>query len=212
MFVDFQVSSLLFWTDLLSLLTLTPIYTMRWPSLALALLSGALAQDATTTSDTSSSSADLADASTVTPTSVAMPSGPYETYSTTITFGNGESSVMVSSMYGNASATATGNGTIMTTSSESLTVLGGTAAPNATASSAAASQTPVVNTQPCNGWPEFCTRKYSNITMVAAHNSPFVRAGNVASNQALDVTTQLDDGVRMRMYFPSTGNITKLTE
>ncbi|KAK7427882.1 hypothetical protein QQZ08_005655 [Neonectria magnoliae] len=53
------------------------------------------------------------------------------------------------------------------------------------------------NTQPCNGHVEFCTRKYSNITNVACHNSPFVRPGNSGSNQELDVRTQLNDGVRM---------------
>lgn len=54
------------------------------------------------------------------------------------------------------------------------------------------------NTQPCNNYPEFCERKYSNITYVAAHNSPFSRPGNAASNQQLDVTYQLNDGIRMR--------------
>ena len=56
------------------------------------------------------------------------------------------------------------------------------------------------NTQPCNNYPEFCTRKYSNITMVTAHNFAFVRKGNVASNQALGVIDQLNDGIRMRKY------------
>ena len=53
-----------------------------------------------------------------------------------------------------------------------------------------------VNTQPCNGHVEFCNRRYSDVTVVGCHNSPFVRPGNSASNQALDVKTQLDDGVR----------------
>lgn len=175
---------------------------MRWSSLAIALLNGvALASDATTTSSdsASSSSVNLADASTITPSSVAIPSGPYSTYSTTITLGNGESSLLVSSMlYGNASATPTANQTIVT-ASNTLTVLSGHGA-NTSAPIPNASQTPVVNTQPCNGWPEFCSRRYSNVTMVAAHNSPFVQPGNAASNQALDVTQQLNDGVRMRKY------------
>lgn len=172
---------------------------MRWPFLALALLTGvAIAQDATTTTteaDLIASSIDLADATTVSNGSVAMPSGTYQTYSSTIT--------------DPPSATPSDNQTAVTTSN-SLTVLvggddttyGNGTMPNATSSSSpAASQAPVVNTQPCNGYPEFCARKYSNITMVAAHNSPFVRQGNVASNQALDVTTQLDDGIRMRKSF-----------
>lgn len=52
------------------------------------------------------------------------------------------------------------------------------------------------NTQPCNGYVELCTRKYSNVTVVGCHNSPFVRPGNSGSNQELDVTTQLNDGIR----------------
>ena len=52
------------------------------------------------------------------------------------------------------------------------------------------------NTQPCNNYVELCTRKYSNITNVGCHNSPFVRPGNTGSNQELPVKAQLDDGVR----------------
>lgn len=152
---------------------------MRWPSLALALLTGvAIAQDEITTTPEAN-----------------LTASSYQTYSSTIT--------------DPPSATPTDNQTAVTTSN-SLTVLvggddptygNGTMANATVSSSPAASQAPVVNTQPCNGYPEFCARKYSNITMVAAHNSPFVRKGNVASNQALDVTTQLDDGVRMRKSF-----------
>jgi hypothetical protein len=54
-----------------------------------------------------------------------------------------------------------------------------------------------VNTVPCNGHPEFCNRKYSNVTYVAAHNSAFVVPNNAASNQMLPVRTQLNDGIRM---------------
>ena len=72
---------------------------------------------------------------------------------------------------------------------------------NATASSTTSSVRPT-NTVPCNGYPEFCTRSYSNITHVAAHNSPFVRPGNAAANQELEVTTQLNDGIRMCMHDP----------
>lgn len=53
----------------------------------------------------------------------------------------------------------------------------------------------------CNGYAEFCERKYSNITYVVAHNSPFHRANNAASNQDFDVTTQLDNGVRGSKYW-----------
>jgi hypothetical protein len=53
------------------------------------------------------------------------------------------------------------------------------------------------NTQPCNNYVEFCTRKYSNITEVAAHNSPFTRQNNAARNQDYPVTQQLNDGIRV---------------
>jgi hypothetical protein len=53
------------------------------------------------------------------------------------------------------------------------------------------------NTQACNNYPEFCTRKYSNITEVAAHNSPFTRENNAARNQEYAVTQQLGDGIRV---------------
>lgn len=64
-----------------------------------------------------------------------------------------------------------------------------------TASSTSTAPT-VTNTQPCNNYVELCQRKYSNITNVGTHNSPFVKEGNAAANQQLDVTTQLNDGVR----------------
>jgi len=52
------------------------------------------------------------------------------------------------------------------------------------------------NTQPCNNHVELCTRRYSNITNVGCHNSPFVHPGNSGSNQELPVKVQLDDGIR----------------
>lgn len=74
---------------------------------------------------------------------------------------------------------------------------------NGTVTSSSARPTPT-NTTPCNNYPEFCSRSYGNITEVSAHNSPFVRAGSAAANQALDVTTQLNDGIRLlqgQMHF-----------
>ena len=53
------------------------------------------------------------------------------------------------------------------------------------------------NTAPCNGDPELCGRQYSNITYVAAHNSPFDIANNLASNQDSGVIAQLNNGIRM---------------
>jgi hypothetical protein len=72
------------------------------------------------------------------------------------------------------------------------TTLVGTATQTATSSAPSAA-----NTQPCNNYVEFCERKYSNITEICAHNSPFVHPQNIASNQALDVVAQLNSGIRM---------------
>jgi hypothetical protein len=47
----------------------------------------------------------------------------------------------------------------------------------------------------CNGHAELCDRKYSNVTFIGAHNSPFVGA-LPTENQLTDVTSQLDSGVR----------------
>lgn len=60
------------------------------------------------------------------------------------------------------------------------------------------------NITPCNNYPEFCSRRYGNITEVSAHNSPFVKTGNAAANQQLGVTNQLNDGIRLlqgQMHF-----------
>ncbi|KAK2737767.1 hypothetical protein FQN57_007415 [Myotisia sp. PD_48] len=82
----------------------------------------------------------------------------------------------------------------LTTSANGTTLSG-----NTTATETSSGATPT-NTRPCNGYPEFCARSYSNITQVAAHNSPFVRPGNIASNQELEVTVQLNDGIRMLQF------------
>jgi hypothetical protein len=66
---------------------------------------------------------------------------------------------------------------------------------NATASETTARPRPT-NTRPCNGYPEFCQRRFSNISMVVAHNSPFVKPHNAASNQEYPVLNQLNDGIR----------------
>ncbi|KAL6714984.1 hypothetical protein ACLMJK_007244 [Lecanora helva] len=77
------------------------------------------------------------------------------------------------------------------------TSLNSTASGNSTATRTTSSSATPTNTQPCNNYPEFCDRKYSNITYVAAHNSPFVNPNNAASNQELGVIDQLNDGIRM---------------
>ncbi|KAL4781539.1 PLC-like phosphodiesterase [Aspergillus varians] len=156
----------------------------------------------------SKSLADLASSISTSVDDATVPTGDYITYSSTVyltTHGTvvGSTAVEVTGTPG-SNSTTTGN-TTSTSTTDSVTVLMGgqtTITGNATTNSThsatpSPSQTPIVNTQPCNGYTEFCDRKYSNITMVAAHNSPFTVRGNVAANQALGVTYQLDDGVRM---------------
>ncbi|KAJ6109948.1 PLC-like phosphodiesterase [Penicillium sp. IBT 16267x] len=140
----------------------------------------------TESTDTTSTTSTTSDTTTefiviTSETSVAVPTGHYITYTTT---------EIVSSVALNA--TASSNATTSTTATN--VVLVGTGSSNSTATSSSASTT---NTQACNGYTEFCERKYSNITMVTAHNSPFVKKNNLASNQDYKVTRQLDDGIRM---------------
>ncbi|KAK9328704.1 PLC-like phosphodiesterase [Lipomyces starkeyi] len=47
----------------------------------------------------------------------------------------------------------------------------------------------------CNGHDELCTRQYSNVSFVGAHDSPFV-GPLPQQNQGWSVTEQLDNGVR----------------
>lgn len=135
----------------------------------------------------------------------------YRSYGSTITLSSSSSYVVVSgtpTSTGNITSavnqTITTNGStivtaISTATNTYLTASRSSTTGNATASSTSSSARPT-NTQPCNGWPEFCNRKYSNITMIGAHNSPFAIKGNIASNQALGVTTQLNDGIRFLQF------------
>ncbi|KAK5658568.1 hypothetical protein OQA88_1961 [Cercophora sp. LCS_1] len=113
----------------------------------------------------------------------------YQTFSSTITLAT---TTLPSD------STIAANATGSSTSSETLTFLTGSASTttrNATTSSTASAPVPT-NTRPCNNYPELCERKYSNITVVGCHNSPFVRAGSASANQAFPVLDQLNDGVR----------------
>ncbi|KAK0794078.1 hypothetical protein LTS16_014422 [Friedmanniomyces endolithicus] len=102
-----------------------------------------------------------------------------------------------------ASSTSTsGSQNTRSQSSNSLLNIAGTAPSrpnNGTASTASATSSAALpsNTLPCNNHPEFCNRKYSNITEVCAHNSAFDIKNNAASNQALGISDQLNDGIRM---------------
>lgn len=134
----------------------------------------------TTTSDTTSGYIVV-----TSETSVAVPTGDYISYATTEIVSSAE-----------LNATATSNATTSTSATD-VVLVGTGSSSNSTATSTSASAT---NTQACNGYTEFCERKYSNITMVTAHNSPFVKKNNLAANQDYKVTRQLDDGIRMGEY------------
>ena len=135
----------------------------------------------------------------------------YQTYTTTSTIPSGSLSGATELL---ATTIAVANGTTLASSSESgstsssrsVTILAGgqsgfptTSGTNSStnASSSTSSSAQPVNTQPCNNYPELCSRSYSNITYVAAHNSPFVNPNNAAADQEYGVFAQLNDGIRM---------------
>ncbi|KAI2625777.1 PLC-like phosphodiesterase [Hypoxylon sp. NC1633] len=154
-----------------------------------------------------------ATSSTLTLSEAAMPTGPYESFSSQISLGTN-----IGSVANGVSSLGTDNRTRSTASSSTtnaVTFLTGsaTAASTTTLFGNLSSTTPhtpaVTNTQPCNNYPEFCSRKYSNITQVACHNSPFITPNNLAANQQYDVTLQLNDGVRFlqgQIQWPAGGN------
>ncbi|KAK3956545.1 PLC-like phosphodiesterase [Pseudoneurospora amorphoporcata] len=133
----------------------------------------------------------------------SIPTNLYQTYTTRITLGTttGTESSIIASVSGNGTDVALTSASASETSSATLSYLTGTnshstSTSNATASSTESPKPVPTNTRPCNNYPEFCDRKYSNITEVGCHNSPFVRANSVAANQQLGVIDQLNDGVR----------------
>ncbi|PKS07587.1 hypothetical protein jhhlp_006193 [Lomentospora prolificans] len=114
------------------------------------------------------------------------PTGAYATYTGKITLPADNSTI---------DATVTFTGSVSTTFASNISATDTGAQPK--------------NTQPCNNYVEFCERKYSNITVVGCHNSPFVRKGSSAANQQLDVVHQLNDGVRFlqaQIQWPTDGS------
>jgi len=113
---------------------------------------------------------------------------------------DGQSTVSTASR--NATGTASSSDSQITRSqtSQSLIQIGGlTRTSNGTSTGTSTSTGPApTNTVPCNGYPEFCQRQYSNITEVCAHNSAFAIQNNAGSNQEYGILDQLNDGVRMR--------------
>ncbi|KAL8731290.1 MAG: hypothetical protein Q9166_003514 [cf. Caloplaca sp. 2 TL-2023] len=121
-------------------------------------------------------------------------SGETEIMTTSMAVANGSTiSFPTPSTSSSSSSTSV---TLLQGSYRTTSAVNGTAMANTTSTRTSSSEQPT-NTQPCNNYPEFCSRKYSNITEVAAHNSPFVAPNNAAANQALGVTDQLNDGIRM---------------
>jgi len=142
-------------------------------------------------------------------------------FSPGFTLGTGLGNIpdLSSSMAAGNATSSSGNGTgtgTATDTTNTITFLTGTAQGTTTlagnfSTTTSSSATPTVtNTQPCNNYPEFCSRKYSNITEVACHNSPFITPNNVAANQQFDVTYQLNDGVRLlqaQIQFPKGSDV-----
>ncbi|OIW31496.1 PLC-like phosphodiesterase, partial [Coniochaeta ligniaria NRRL 30616] len=129
-----------------------------------------------------------------------------------------KSTLATSLASGDTSIVQNATSTSSNTNTDSTTILTGSATTkssttlrgNGTASVTSSSPPEPINTTPCNNYPEFCARRYSNITMVAAHNSPFVRTGSAAANQEYPVTTQLDDGIRLvqaQIQWPVNGTV-----
>lgn len=101
--------------------------------------------------------------------------------------------------------TASASGSISTTEEALTTIVGGQPDPEETQSgstvaSATSSAPTTENTIPCNGHPQFCSRRYSNITQITSHNSAFAVENNAASNQEYPIEVQLNDGIRSRKW------------
>lgn len=110
---------------------------------------------------------------------------------------SGQSTITPSS--GAVEPSSSGNQT-HSAATNSVTHIGGTSPTNGTNANSTSTSTAnaAENTVPCNNYPEFCNRKYSNITEVCSHNSAFAIPNNAGSNQIYGIIDQLNDGVRMR--------------
>jgi len=151
-------------------------------------LARSLAQTTASASATSLATAALSTLPTIAASNVSIPTGSYITYSSTVTLSSSVTSA----------ANVSSNGTALSTSRSSSNVLVGSSRPS-TGTSTGSSASPS-NSQPCNNYPEFCTRKYSNLTFVCGHNSAFAVKNNIFSNQDVSITGQLNDGIRMSRF------------
>lgn len=180
---------------------------------AITLVGGDSSSSSSSVSSTSGSASSSSSGYSGVPTGSVtdLPSGSYLSYSTTITLSSTSrpaygsmSSSSATTMAGNATRSSNATMTSSSTSTNSVTLIGGrptttsvNGTSNSTATSSTSSAATATNTTPCNNYPEFCARKYSNITMVAAHNSAFDVKNNAASNQDYNSIAQLNDGIRL---------------
>lgn len=176
--------------------------------LALALSSSTvMAQDSATSTNTEDEQLILTGSGSFLLSQPATPTGPYTSYDRITLTGTNEPSDVSGSVSSDDNSTST---RVPISQNTDFTLIVGqetTMSGNFSATSSAA-EPQVTNTRPCNNYVELCNRKYSNITNVAAHNSPFVRPGNAGSNQDLPVVAQLNDGVRLlqaQMQYPENG-------
>jgi hypothetical protein len=171
------------------------LYEMKGLSLAsfvlVAWLSTVSADTTSSAASSSSTSSTGTNSGTTAISSIAaqlteIPTDPRATYpSADVT------STLVSSTNATAGLSSTNQTASSSSSSAAVETLlhGSSVAPSSL-------HAPTSGSVQCNGYAEFCDRKYSNVTYVVAHNSPFHKAHNAASNQDFDVTTQLVDGIR----------------
>jgi hypothetical protein len=142
--------------------------------------------------------------SDVSKSGTGVPTGSYQTITSKITLATTSLPTDLGQLTENVTDTTSSSLTI--TGSVTTSTGSGSGSGSGTSTSAPAP----TNTRPCNNYPELCIRKYSNITQVGCHNSPFVRAGSAASNQQFAVTDQLNDGVRFlqaQIQWPVNGTV-----
>ncbi|KAF4313469.1 tat pathway signal sequence [Botryosphaeria dothidea] len=189
---------------------------MRLSTLWLATLAATVLAQKDGDDSSSSSASAVVLTGTNTKATATVPTGTYISYSSTVRVssggdddGSGGTRTVTQTAGASTTPSTSEEKTVTVKTQRTITLLtgaegtrtytGGPLTPvpvNSTAAGTSSSAAPT-NTQPCNGYTEFCSRKYSNVTEVCAHNSPFTIKNNAASNQNYDVTTQLNDGIRM---------------
>ena len=190
---------------LLSLLLLVEAYAQSSPTITSASTSASLDASSIFLSGTNTAGSSIPNfGGDLLPTGTNITYLSYSTTSTqngstvilATTFAAANGSILSGGGTTRSSSTSTSGCLLQGTRGASATTSSSNSTSNSTASQTSTSAAPA-NTPPCNNYPEFCSRSYSNITFVAAHNSPFVNPNNAAANQQLPVLNQLNDGIRM---------------